>query len=96
MANLLEDVLQREARKSLNQFNWYFRVTFVSTTDPMSSKKDASNTVAPETAKFIPSWTFATLSFQVLRYGCGNGIPNNSAAPNRRENKENPQINKRE
>ena len=43
-------------------------------------KKDASNAVAPATAKFIPSQILIPLPFLIPRYGCTNGSPGDSAS----------------
>ena len=58
-----------------------FKVTSI----PLSSEKDASIAIAPEIAKFIPSWwliswMLISLPFFIPRYGCTNGSPRDSTA----------------
>ena len=73
-------MLQREGRISLNQSNWSLREMFKVTSIPLSSEKDASIAISPETAKFIPSWMLISLPFFIPRYGCTNGSPRDSTA----------------
>ena len=73
-------MLQSDGRISLNQSNWTPREMSVPTSIPLSTKKDASNAVAPATAKFIPSQILIPLPFLIPRYGCTNGSPGDSAS----------------
>ena len=76
-------MLQSDRRISLNQSNCTPREMSMLISIPLykkKKKKDASNAVAPATAKFIPSQILIPLPFLIPRYGCTNGSPGDSAS----------------